>query len=80
MPSLRQALEDIDSGCIYGNYSIPWEMIAAKHDKLEVVSDDSKQLEDSKPVSNSTLSEDSKTSRCTQQTIGRGESGGCSHS
>ena len=44
MPSLRQALEDIDSGCIYGHYSIPWEMIAAKHDKLEVVSDDSKQL------------------------------------
>ena len=62
MPSLRQALEDIDSGCIYGHYSIPWEIIAAKHDKLEVVSDDSKQLEDSKPVSSSTvtLSEDSK--------------------
>ena len=36
--------------------SIPWEMIAAKHDNL----DDRKQLEDSKPVSNSTLSEDSK--------------------
>ena len=60
MPSLRQALEDIDSGCNYGHYSIPWEIIAAKHDKLEVASDDSKQPEDSKPVSNGTLSEDSK--------------------
>ena len=42
--------------------TIPWEIIAAKHDRLEVVSDDSKQLEDSKPVSSSTvtLSEDSK--------------------
>ena len=28
MPSLRQALEDIDSGCIYGHYSTPWEMIS----------------------------------------------------
>ena len=60
MPSLRQALEDSDSGCNYGHYSIPWEIIAAKHDKLEVASDDSKQPEDSKPVSNGTLSEDSK--------------------
>ena len=42
MPSLRQALEDIDSGCIYGYYSIPWEIIAAKHDKLEAASDDGK--------------------------------------
>ena len=60
MPSLRQALEDIDSGCNYGHYSIPWEIIAAKHDKLEVASDGSKQPEGSKPVSNGTLSEDSK--------------------
>ena len=55
-----QALEDIDSGCTYRHYSIPWEIIAAKYDKLAAASDDSKQFEDSKPVSNGTLSEDSK--------------------
>ena len=33
----------IDSGCTYGHYSIPWEIIAAKHDKLAAASDDSKQ-------------------------------------
>ena len=49
MPSLRQ---DIESGCIYGHYSIPWEIIAAKHDKL---------------VSSSTVEEDGKTDHSTQQ-------------
>ena len=39
------------------HYSIPWEIIAAKHDNLAAASDGSKQLEDRKPVSNSTLSE-----------------------
>ena len=42
----QERMEDIDSGCNYGHYSIPWEIIAAKHDKLEVASDDSKQPED----------------------------------
>ena len=60
MPSLAHALEDIDRGCIYGHYSIPWAVIAANHENLETASDDSKQPEDSKPVSNKTLSEDSK--------------------
>ena len=49
MPSLRQALEDIDSGRNYGHYSIPWEMLAAKQEKLKVASNDCKQPEDSKP-------------------------------
>ena len=42
-------MEDVDSGCIYGHYSIPLAIIAAKHEKLEAASDDGKQPEDSKP-------------------------------
>ena len=53
-------MEDVDSGCIYGQHSIPLEIIAAKHEKLEAASDDCKQPEDSKQVGNSTLPEDSK--------------------
>ena len=45
MASLRQPLEDVDSGCIYGHYSIPLAIIAAIHEKLEAASDDGKQPE-----------------------------------
>ena len=45
---------------VFTDTSIPWEIIAAKHDKLAVASDDKKQPEDSKPVSNGTLLEDSR--------------------